>query len=119
MSGVVPLNLVKSVVDPIHGLIRMTREEHDLMNSRVFQRLRGIKQNGLLHLVFPSATHTRFEHSLGVMFVADAILQALYFNSEAERNKGLSKVSTATWIRGRSAARRPGDLATIVSVRCP
>lgn len=91
MSGVVPLNLVKSVVDPIHGLIRMTREEHDLMNSRVFQRLRGIKQNGLLHLVFPSATHTRFEHSLGVMFVADAILQALYFNSEAERNKGLSK----------------------------
>lgn len=91
MSGVVLLDLVKSVVDPIHGLIRMTNEEHRLMESRVFQRLRGIKQNGLLHLVFPSATHTRFEHSLGVMFVADSILQALYFNSEAERTKVLPK----------------------------
>lgn len=69
----------------------MTKEEHDLMNSRVFQRLRGIKQNGLLHMIFPSATHTRFEHSLGVMYVADGILQALYFNSEAERHKELLK----------------------------
>lgn len=90
MSGIVPLDLVKSVVDPIHGLIRMTKEEHDLMNSRVFQRLRGIKQNGLLHLIFPSATHTRFEHSLGVMFVADSVLQALYFNSGVEQQKPLS-----------------------------
>lgn len=93
MSGIVPLDLVKSVVDPIHGLIRMSSEEHGVMKSRVFQRLRGIKQNGLLHLIFPSATHTRFEHSLGVMFVADSVLQALYFNSEVERTKDRSKTT--------------------------
>lgn len=85
MFGIHPLKLTKSVVDPIHGLVRMTDEEHAVVNSRVFRRLRDIKQNGLLHLVFPSATHTRFEHSLGVVFVADSMLQALYFNSHAER----------------------------------
>lgn len=84
MLNVHPLKLIKSVVDPIHGLIRMTEDEHKVMNSRTFRRLREIKQNGLLHLVFPSATHTRFEHSLGVMHVADSVLQALLFNSCAD-----------------------------------
>lgn len=82
-----PLALVKSIVDPIHGLVRMTRVEHEVMNHRVFQRLRRIKQNGLLHLVFPSATHNRFEHSLGALFVADSVLQALLFNSVANAGK--------------------------------
>lgn len=82
-----PLALVKSIVDPIHGLVRMTMEEHHVMDHRVFQRLRRVKQNGLLHLVFPSATHSRFEHSLGVMFVADSVLQALLFNSQANDDK--------------------------------
>lgn len=82
-----PLELVKSIVDPIHGLVRMTMEEHLVMDHRVFQRLRRVKQNGLLHLVFPSATHNRFEHSLGVLFVADSVLQALLFNSLANRDK--------------------------------
>lgn len=82
-----PLALVKSIVDPIHGLVRMTRVEHEVMNHRVFQRLRRIKQNGLLHLVFPSATHNRFEHSLGALFVADSVLQALLFNSAANAGK--------------------------------
>lgn len=87
MGTLHPLELVKSIVDPIHGLVRMTMEEHRVMNHPVFQRLRRIKQNGLLDLVFPSATHTRFEHSLGVVFVADAVLQALLFNSLANRDK--------------------------------
>jgi len=87
MGTLHPLELVKSIVDPIHGLVRMTMEEHRVMNHPVFQRLRRIKQNGLLDLVFPSATHTRFEHSLGVVFVADAVLQALVFNSLANRDK--------------------------------
>lgn len=57
------------------------------MNSGLFQRLRRIRQNGLMHLIFPSATHTRFEHSLGVVHVADSILQSLIYNSMASRSK--------------------------------
>jgi HD superfamily phosphohydrolase len=41
-----------------------------LMRSRPMQRLKGIKQLGLVETVYPGANHTRFEHSLGTMFVA-------------------------------------------------
>jgi uncharacterized protein len=82
-----PLRLTRSVLDPIHGLIRLTDEELQVANHPVFQRLRKIKQNGLLHLVFPSATHTRFEHSLGALFVADSMLRSLYFNSAVASSK--------------------------------
>lgn len=75
-----PLSLSKALLDPIHGLVRLSAEEMDVIAHPAFQRLRGIKQNGLLFLVFPSATHTRFEHSIGALFVADSILQALQFN---------------------------------------
>lgn len=82
-----PLRLTRSVLDPIHGLIRLTDEELQVANHTIFQRLRKIKQNGLLHLVFPSATHTRFEHSLGALFVADSMLRSLYFNSAVAISK--------------------------------
>src|SRR5688572_16548787 len=85
-----PLHLVKAILDPIHGLVRMTSEEMSVVDHPLFQRLRYIKQNGLLHLVFPSATHTRFEHSVGALFVADSILQALYFNWLAAKGKQCS-----------------------------
>lgn len=65
----------------------MTEEEVRVINHRLFQRLRKIRQNGLLHLVFPSATHTRFEHSLGVLFVADSMLTSLIFNSASAIDK--------------------------------
>lgn len=88
MSHLHPLDLSKSILDPIHGLIRMTGEEVKVINHRIFQRLRKIKQNGMLHLVFPSATHTRFEHSIGALFVADSMLRSLFFNSLSAGTKG-------------------------------
>ncbi|RKG71714.1 HD domain-containing protein [Corallococcus exercitus] len=81
------LELTKSILDPIHGLIRITDKESRVINDPIYQRLRKIKQNGLLHLVFPSATHTRFEHSLGVLFVADSMLRSLLFNSISSISK--------------------------------
>jgi HD superfamily phosphohydrolase len=90
-----PLHLVKAILDPIHGLVRMTAEEVKVIDHPLFQRLRYIKQNGLLHLVFPSATHTRFEHSVGALFVADSILQALYFNWLAAKGKQCIDAPTA------------------------
>lgn len=63
--------------DPVHGDIRMTEFEWELMNSGEMQRLRWIKQLGLTHLVYPGAEHSRLNHSMGAMHVADRILRAI------------------------------------------
>ena len=76
-----------SVLEPIHGLIRLTEPEFGILDHPLFRRLRRIKQNGLLYLVFPSATHNRFEHSLGALHVADAMLEQIWLNSVVARRK--------------------------------
>ncbi len=69
--------------DPIHGFIRLSEDEVKIVNSRPFQRLRHIKQLALTDLVYPGATHTRFEHSLGVMkLVSDAFEATLEHTSK-------------------------------------
>ncbi len=64
------------VRDPVHGDIELTREELRLIDTTEFQRLRGIKQLGTANLVFPGAVHTRFEHSIGTLHMADRLLTA-------------------------------------------
>jgi len=51
--------------------------EVELMDTPEFQRLRGIRQLGTAYLVFPSAVHTRFEHSLGTCWMAQRILRSI------------------------------------------
>ncbi len=65
------------VRDPVHGDIHLTDTETRVLNCREMQRLRGIRQLGTAHLVFPGCTHTRFDHSLGVLAVAKRILHSL------------------------------------------
>ena len=61
--------------DPIHGYIHISEQLiWDLMNTREFQRLRRIRQLGSTPVVFPSGTHTRMLHSLGVYEVARRML---------------------------------------------
>src|SRR5438034_4673293 len=67
----------KLIRDAVHGDIEMGPREVELMDTTEFQRLRGIKQLGTAYLVFPSAVHTRFEHSLGTSWMAYRILQAV------------------------------------------
>lgn len=71
----------KYVRDPIHGSIVLSTAEARLIDSGPVQRLRGIFQVGLAWLAYPSARHSRFEHSLGVRHVAGRILDRL----EAQR----------------------------------
>ncbi len=59
--------------DPIHGFIEYDDKEEQIINTRIFQRLRGIKQLALANFVYPGAHHTRFEHSLGVMHLAGKV----------------------------------------------
>ena len=63
--------------DPVHGYINLTDEERDILDTRPLQRLRRVRQMGMSSLVYPSATHTRLSHSLGVMYVAGEFADSL------------------------------------------
>ncbi len=70
------------VCDPIHGFVRFNSLEKRVIDSRYFQRLRYIRQMGVTYLIYPGATHSRFEHSLGVMEIADKIYSKLVKKSD-------------------------------------
>lgn len=64
---------VGEIRDPIHAFVHFESDEARVVDTRAFQRLRYIHQLALTYLVYPGATHRRFEHSLGVMEVASRI----------------------------------------------
>jgi len=66
--------------DAVHGDIWITQFETEIIDDEVFQRLRYIKQLGPAYLVYPSAHHTRFEHSIGTLFVAQKIIDSVQRN---------------------------------------
>ena len=66
----IPIDWKTRVRCPIFGFIYLSDLETEIINHEIFQRLRRIKQLSLTDMVYPSATHTRFEHSLGVMQMA-------------------------------------------------
>lgn len=63
--------------DPIHTFVRFDSYERDVINSEPFQRLRHIHQLSTTFLLYPGATHKRFEHSLGVMDLASRVYDVI------------------------------------------
>lgn len=63
--------------DPVHGDIYLTHEELRLLDTPQMQRLRGIRQLGAAYLVFPGAVHTRFEHSIGTVHMAQKLIDSV------------------------------------------
>ena len=61
----------------IHDSIRVSPHALKIINTPEFQRMRNIKQLGLCHHVYPAATHTRFEHSIGVYHLAGKMLEKI------------------------------------------
>lgn len=59
----------------MHGYIKLNGLCVSLMDTPQFQRLRDLKQLGTLYYVFPGASHNRFEHSLGVGYLAGEIVE--------------------------------------------
>lgn len=71
-------NKHKIVNDPVWGFIDLNSGLlFDLIEHPYFQRLRRIRQLGLTYLVYPGANHTRFEHSIGSMYLVRTALQVL------------------------------------------
>jgi uncharacterized protein len=64
------------IFDPIYGFIKLTPLEWEIIHSPFYQRLRWIKQLGFSCYVFPGAEHSRFGHSIGVMWNAHKILES-------------------------------------------
>ena len=70
--------------DPIHGYIEIAPYIEKLLDARIVQRLRNVKQLGWTNLVYPGANHTRFEHSLGTYYLASRLASEL---SDDERKE--------------------------------
>ncbi|CAH6421548.1 HD domain-containing protein [uncultured virus] len=83
----------KQIHDRVHGFIKISNLASLIIDSCEFQRLRYLHQLGTCHYVFPSATHTRFEHSLGTYYLAGRLLESLKKNSSLfEINKGIDEI---------------------------
>ncbi len=63
--------------DPVWNTIRVDPVAAAIIDTAPFQRLRYIRQLGLAHLVYPGATHTRFDHALGVYHLAVRAMRIL------------------------------------------
>ena len=69
------------IYDPIHGFIELTPLMKQIIDTEEFQRLRDLKQLGATTFVFPSANHTRFEHSIGVSHLAGKMIESIQKNN--------------------------------------
>ena len=81
------LNYAKVIADPALGWIRLTNEEARFIDScRYIQRLRYIHQLGLTFMVYPSAHHSRFEHSLGALQIVTLMLERMLRSNEVKES---------------------------------
>ncbi|WP_135536771.1 HD domain-containing protein [Halostella pelagica] len=68
---------MNAIKDSVHDYVDVDGVAQDLLDAEAVQRLRYVKQLSTVRLVYPSANHTRFEHSLGVYHLAGRALDQL------------------------------------------
>jgi HD superfamily phosphohydrolase len=68
---------IKLIRDPVYGFIEVPEEFLPVLDHKLVQRLRWISQLPLEQLVYPSAQHSRFEHSIGVMYLSMQVAMTL------------------------------------------
>ena len=83
------------IYDPLHGFIEITPLMKRFIDTEEFQRLRDLRQLGATTFVFPSANHTRFEHSLGVSHYAGLMMNHLIANGAKVDEKYIELVRLA------------------------
>jgi len=89
----------KSIRDAVWGTARYHPWEIAILDSPLLQRLRDIRQTGLAYLVYPTAVHTRFDHTLGMMSVASRIVSSIN-----EKHPGEEPISSVDHMRTRLSA---------------
>ena len=96
-----------TVRDSLYDLIPLGPREEKLIDTAPFLRLQKIKQLGFVYRVWPGATHTRYEHSLGAYYLA---LRALRSLLQRGADGGLYGVSiSSVQVSGHRALRAPTD----------
>jgi deoxynucleoside triphosphate triphosphohydrolase SAMHD1 len=65
---------VKAFKDRVWGMVELNPVEVALVDCPLFQRLRNVSQLGFTYLTYPTARHSRFEHSVGVAYVVSRLL---------------------------------------------
>lgn len=109
------MDVVKTniVYDPLYGFIHLTPLEVEIIYSPFFQRLRWIKQLGFSSYVFHGAEHSRYGHSIGVMFNAHLILKSCGRNvSDAELMDPNCRTKEALYHKSIRAAALLHDIGT-------
>jgi HD superfamily phosphohydrolase len=87
------LNKSKIYKDVIHGIVTTTILAQSIIDTKIFNRLRYLKQLGCMHFVFPSTNHTRFEHSIGTYYLTGVLLENIIKNSStSEINNSIIKI---------------------------
>lgn len=76
---------MKIIKDPVHGDVEVEDFARAILDSLELQRLRYVRQLGFSYLVYPGANHTRFEHSLGTMHLADLMCRQLGLEGNSHR----------------------------------
>jgi HD superfamily phosphohydrolase len=79
----------KTVRVAASGDVMITRLEREIIDTLDFQRLRGIRQLGQVHLVYPTALHTRFDHSLGTLAMAQRMIESITSNTHSTSDERL------------------------------
>ena len=88
-----PDNAPQSVIrDSLYDVIPLGALELALIETPAFVRLQGVKQLGFVYRVWPGATHTRFEHSLGVYYLMLRAIRSLIATTAYEQASGASSV---------------------------
>lgn len=92
----IPADLIrryKLVYIAVHGLVNVSNLAIKIIDTKTFQRLKDLKQIGTAYFVYPSAVHTRFEHSIGTYYLTDKLLNTLKdTTSKFELKKCLSSI---------------------------
>ena len=70
-----PRSYWSEIKDPVHGYVYITEEEKTIIDSYPVQRLHRLRQLAGAEYVYPGANHTRFEHSVGVMYLAGRVAE--------------------------------------------
>ena len=76
---------IKLIKDPVHGYISLDEDEVGVLDTYPVQRLRRIIQLPFVYLVYPGARHTRFDHSLGCMYLAGEFAERLGFDEHRRK----------------------------------